>query len=437
LALVSYRQITIFKHMDKQKIETQQIDTNYNTPKSLKQSLNYKLLGVISIFLVITALLMGGYFLFFKAKPAIVTPKDSSSFPVVNSSNTNNTDYYEGEVGGGEEDNYEENEYGELFHLWPLAVSGYSTYKKMASSTTPPITSSIFTDKLTGNIYVSESPIFEAKKIVGESMINTLKSNFSYDHSYGTILSDKYSLYLIKMPSDSSSALSFIEKTLIDEGVIDISFSKNKNMLAYLKKESSGTSLNIYDIDKNANSLIYRSPLSDINIDWLNTNNILIKSKTSNLAQQTLIEINIETLKITLLNSSNVSNSLQSDYKNISFDGANIVFSQSINSLSKDKTNILSLPDKCVYMLASLLCAESLTTNIYSLPDEWYKGNVSFIDHLTLYNTNTKKYSRYDLSVVAGESIDFYKPITNLDNITFMNKRDMSLWLLNTDNILN
>jgi hypothetical protein len=407
------------------------INTSYNTPSSIKTSINYRLLGVFS-FIVLIVILLFSYFIFFnKSSPSDIPINSTSTFPTLNPNLNDNNEYYT-DI-NRESSDLVDSEYPELLHIWPLPVSGYSVSSVVASSTSDTELGVIFTDELSGNVYVSKAPSFASKRISSENINWVSQSVFSFDHTYGALLSNKLSLFLINIPSKE---VTFLEKSLLSEGVLSVAFSKNEHKLAYLKKEISGTSLNIYDINNKRSVVIYKSPLSDINIEWLNNDNILIKTKTSRLTPQTILKINIKTLKSEILTSKNISNKITHDYKNISFDGESLYFSNTIHDLNKIKTKIQSIPDKCSFFITYLMCAESLTTDIYDLPDEWYKGKISFIDHLILYNINTSSFTKYDLSEVAGESIDYYKPFTYLESVAFQNKRDLSLWLLDAGRLI-
>ncbi len=416
------------------KLETVQkstpVDTKYNTPRSNESSLNYKLI-LASILFVVIAFLLAYFLIFRKSAPTVVSVVDNTGFPVINASSTGADKYYTDN--NLVDDDFAESEYSELVHIWPLSISGYSVLKKSFSTSSPLLTNIVFMDQESGGLYESREPLFAAKQISSELISNVLKSNFSYDQAYGAFLNNKFTLYLVSVPNIQTS---FLEKTLLGENVLDFNFSKNSNKLAFLKRESSGSSLNLYDIVSKETVNLYNSPLSDLNVEWLNSDNILIKSKPSNVTTQTIMQINIKTKKVEILTSDKIINKILPDYKNIYFDGESLYYTDNIRSLTKNKINIMSIPDKCTYVSLTILCGESVGTSIYSLPDEWYKGNVSFIDYLTLYNTENNKYFRYDLSLIAGQSIDFYKPVRYLDAVTFINKRDLSLWLLDTGKIL-
>lgn len=406
------------------------IDIKYDIPRNNKSTLNYKL--IITVLLSLVAISLLAYFLIFRKSAPVFMPIDNSTgFPVINSSSTGSGEYYT--ENNGEEDDFAESEYSELTHVWPLSVSGYSVVKKSLSSSSPLFTNVVFMDQANGNIYESSEPLFAAKQLSRELISNVLKSNFSYNQAYAAYLNDKYTLYLIDTPQTNTS---FVEKSLVGENVLDFTFAKTENKLAFLKKERVGSALNVYDVLSKEYINIYNSPLSDLTIEWLNTDNIIVKSKPSNLTTQTIIQINVKNKKQQILTSDNIINKILPDYKNIYFDGQALYYTDSLQGLSKIKTNLLSIPDKCIYVSVTLMCGESVVTNIYSLPDEWYKGNISFIDYLTLYNTVTQKYFKYDLSLIAGQSIDFYRPVRYLDAVAFMNKRDLSLWLLDTSKVL-
>lgn len=411
------------------------IDTSYNTPSNQVVGAvdnNKKLYILIASFVISFIILIIVIFYILNKKETITPIVDNTkNFPVIDYFDKNKQDYYQNSTSTSDE--YIENEYSELVHVWPRAVSGYGISKKSNGTGPPLYTSVMFADLETGNIYESSSPDFKINKISNEIIPNILKSSFSYNNSVLAMQNNKFTLYTSALPSSNPD---FLEKTLVSEGVLDFSFSKNENKLVYLKKEKNGSAVYYYDIEKNENTRIYSSPLSDFNIEWLNVNDVILKSKPSSITTETVIRISIKDLKFEPINSSNIINKLYPSYKNLAYNGSTIQYFDQINALNKITTKINSIPDKCVLIRINILCAESLIGSTAIMPDDWYKGNVTFTDYITIYNIARDTYTSYDLSLVAGEQIDLYKPQSLQEEILFINKRDLSLWLLDSYRLL-
>ncbi len=94
-----------------------------------------------------------------------------------------------------------------------------------------------------------------------------------------------------------------------------------------------------------------------------------------------------------------------------------------------------TLADKCTWSKkfdAVVYCGapKSLPTN---LPDSWYQGETSFTDSFWRFNTDTNTAEELYVPQIESEgAIDIYSPELSPDEdyLVFINKRDLSLWVL-------
>lgn len=129
---------------------------------------------------------------------------------------------------------------------------------------------------------------------------------------------------------------------------------------------------------------------------------------------------------------------------NISPDGNKVLYSYIENgslraSVYDLDTNVnqdfspVTLAEKCVWSSDSIkiYCGAPENAPGGSLPDDWYKGKVSFED--SIWETNLDLSSSemiYNIKGQRGVSLDLYRPeiSPNNDFLLFMNKNDNSLW---------
>jgi hypothetical protein len=95
-----------------------------------------------------------------------------------------------------------------------------------------------------------------------------------------------------------------------------------------------------------------------------------------------------------------------------------------------------TLSDKCIWSNLrknEIYCAVPTEIPNAMYPDDWYRGNVSFVDQIWHLDTNTGEvHLLANLLTLSSKLID----ATDLtldpkeDNLYFINKRDLTLWAL-------
>ena len=114
------------------------------------------------------------------------------------------------------------------------------------------------------------------------------------------------------------------------------------------------------------------------------------------------------------------------------------------NVTTKTETilGLKTFPEKCIWGDGEnsnlLYCAVSDFGDNINLPDDWYKGKVSFSDDIWLINTETGKSGPViKTGQFIKEKIDVIKPFLSPDNkhLLFINKKDGSLWMLKLETI--
>ncbi len=187
---------------------------------------------------------------------------------------------------------------------------------------------------------------------------------------------------------------------------------------------------------------IFQSPLPLWNIDWPTEEFLVLTTKASGRSGGYAYTLNTRTRVFDKV----ISNVLGLTTK-MSKDGAKILFSESRGRIVQTKVyslkdgNVLdtvlgTVADKCAWSrvrLYEVICAVPSTPLGNLMPDDWYKGTVSFDDKLWYLNTQTgETVLLSDLYDEAKQEIDVLDPVFDPreNYLVFMNKQDLTLWAL-------
>lgn len=261
---------------------------------------------------------------------------------------------------------------------------------------------------------------FIAQKTDGSDFIDTsfIKLKLGVDNNglpYQTVIS--------KLPTD------------IREMVV----SPDSKKIFYLIS-SSGSQGFVSNPDGTNKSLIFSNFLSEWIPEWVNPNNILIKSKASSKKESIGLLLNPNTKSVTqsyadLYGASSLGRS-DNKFTLLSVSGGtpNLeLLNNSDKSIINVKTSTIT--EKCVWNPADLkfvYCAvpKHATEN---MPDSWYKGEVETNDTIQKINVfDLYTYVISNLEPDSKEKIDVENMQTSKDGkyLVFQNKVDESLWLL-------
>lgn len=93
-----------------------------------------------------------------------------------------------------------------------------------------------------------------------------------------------------------------------------------------------------------------------------------------------------------------------------------------------------TFPEKCIWKNIeknSLICAVPKSISMGTYPDDWYKGKTTFTDELWQIDIKTKETQLISsLDIESGQAIDAinFKISSDDKYITFINKKDLTLW---------
>lgn len=198
----------------------------------------------------------------------------------------------------------------------------------------------------------------------------------------------------------------------------------------------------ISGFDESKRTKILESPLAQVNISWPEENTLAISTKASGVSSGYLYFIDVKkpVMKKILGGITGLSTKVSADAKKVIISSASSRgFTTSLYDVKNNSTQEVvfrTSADKCVWSkkyVDEVYCAvpTEIPAGIY--PDDWYRGNVSFVDQIWHLDTTTGEvHLMASLLNLSDELID----ATDLalgpreDYLYFINKRDLTLWSL-------
>ena len=424
------------KNIDSNLLNSNQVN-NINVPTSNldgevttnKNALYFK----IALFVFVFILLISVFFYFLSSKKTITTDQNNqSSFPnldlgtslngetyVDNNFNNSNTESFGGE---GDDD------LKEVSHIWPKSIAGYNLIKLITGTTTE--NSILFMDKETGNIYKTLYPSLETIRLTNTTLQGINFAAFSKNADFVSILKGSgpyYKLISSRLGADPDSSFSESE---VDNSVINLISSKTENIFYYLKSEENNTtSINSFSPSLGKISRLGEIKFSDIFISGEDKQNIYASSKPSSNIKQLTAILNKKNNTFNYVSGAN-NNKHESDGSVIKENSGLI----SLGDMANNKNNftLKSFSNKCsdvrgVYLVCGV---DDTASDEFRISDYWYSGKISFTDSLSFLKITDGETTSIPVSLISGEPLDTYNLNSADDFLTFQNKNDESLWLV-------
>ncbi len=408
----------------------------------------------ILIISIVSILIIGGLIFFY------ITSKNGSSVSNNNSSTTNpfgNTSEYNNSYNSenqqNEQNNTENSETvintSKLTQIYKNPTSGAVFFNNKENK---PVLR--FVDRAVGNIYEYKTVESSLNRVTNTTIPKIQESIWSNTGNnlvlrYLDNDTDKIISFVAKIENNLSTStdniFSKISGNFLTPNVNQVTINPKGDKIFSLieKSDRSGTFGFTTNIDGGNKKNIFDSSISYWNISWPKNNIITFTTKPNSADVGLLYFFNTDTYEMTrvLGNILGLSTLTNKDTDLVAYSySVNNIFSLNIYDV-KNKINknmqISTLADKCVWGNTNtkiLYCAVPQSITIGNYPDVWYQGLVSFSDDIWQINTEdgTMK-SIYQIG--ENEStIDAYNLNISSDDkyISFTNKNDLSLWLLQT-----
>lgn len=305
-----------------------------------------------------------------------------------------------------------------------------------------------FINRSNGNIFQTNSKTLDVDRLSNRT-IPKIQESFFVNNGNNVI--DRYldnsnninTVYtkLINSDSASSSEDLFVDldSTNLPQNINSINENIN-GLILYALNNQNGTVGYIFDVETPEDqNFSFNTQLSQVIISWFKENTILIGTKSSDYSNGLLFEYNIDTQTRTkILEVGTGFNFLarkDSDHIVYSDNSSGESNTYYFNTRTRNEVdlNISTVPsEKCVWsntINTMIYCAIPNNMSGLGYPNLWYQGQTSFND--TLYRIDTATGLKVEVSSLEG-NFDIFKPQVsdNDEYITFINKKDLTLWSL-------
>jgi hypothetical protein len=311
-----------------------------------------------------------------------------------------------------------------------------------------------FMERVSGNIYETIDDNLALNKISGEEIKKVNKATFLENGEtiiYEQLDSNNESInsFWGNFVKKGTSTTEFEFKTE-PLSIIYTNFvsSPNGKEYAYQVKNINSSSIFLGTNKKTTPKEIYGSPIKEWNIDWQNGDLISLNTKPSSDVSGHLFLLNTKngSLKKVVSDVSGLTTKLSPSGKFVLI-GENSQNNTSLylKDLTKNETKklaISTLPEKCVFSNKNentIYCASATSIPRGLLPDDWYKGKVSFNDFLWEFDIASNRSSSLYLFEDSEKNFDITDTRITKDDkfLTFINKNDLTLWSLDIDRAKN
>lgn len=309
-----------------------------------------------------------------------------------------------------------------------------------------------FMERATGHIYEAREDKMIMLRLSNETIPKVTKTNFleggrSMLYEQLGPGGENINSYFAKFERTSTSTDDF---ALNSEpySIISSNFtsSPKQNLFAYTIKDNDGSSVFIDNVEQNLQREIYSSPIKEWLLDWETPDKISLKTKPSSgePGYMFLLDTNSGLTQKILNRIVGMVAKLSPSGERVLYsanDGNKIsMFSKNIETGEISTVYIATLPEKCVFKNEDesiVYCGAQTRIPSGTYPDDWYKGKVSFIDHLWEINTsnnlirNINTFNDYE---VPFDMIDL-KLTPDNRFLVFINRNDLTLWSIDLERL--
>jgi hypothetical protein len=415
----------------------------------------------ILILVIIIALGIVSYFVFFQNNNEqdgdgfnLPDQPVSNFFPDSEEFNPENQDN-----NGGENNNLDEFNIPKLRQISQNPVAGYVLIDELSTTTNTIGTTTEdllelktiyrYVNKSNGNILETTSRTTNTSRITNKTIPQVYESYFSEDGQnviFRYLNNKNIETTLGVLSQDNSTSTDVmgdegnfleLETSSLSRNIIDLDVLGD-NVFYYLIDDFGINGFSFNFNNQNQQDFVFNSKMTQLDPQWLNSNTILFGTKPSNYSGGFLFSYDINSGSFEkVLNGDFGFNFLPKPNYNLvaySQTEGSVMNSYVINLETGQEVNMRTntiVSDKCVWSKNEeniIYCAEPRITIGLGYPNVWYQGQISLIDDL------------YKIDVQQGTksiiNMDGQFDITNIDisdngeYITFVNKRDLTLWSL-------
>lgn len=225
---------------------------------------------------------------------------------------------------------------------------------------------------------------------------------------------------------------------VMPQTITSVTWSPDGIQLAYFSRQNETTNLVTADQNHRNPKTVYSTPIPDFNLQWASKSSILLVSKPSGLAPSLVQRFDVSTRRIQTL----LANSFGIIALSLA-DGSGFIFSETSNrglaqELKRYKFADGSIAGLGVTTLAEKCVSDTKATKLYCgvpqsaagfMPDDWYRGEISFNDSLIELDLKTSRIKKFDLEGMSFDIVNLF-PTSDNKYIFFQDKNTGGVWRL-------
>ncbi len=415
-----------------------------------------KTLAIITILLILSLIGAGlYYYLYFYSKnPKLNLPNNTGStnsgfspFDNSNSGNkTSSTSTQSSNIATSTNTKTTDSEYKnpKLRQISTTPIAG------MTASSTASTSIVRFMDRGTGHIFEARNTSSEIKTLsnttlpkIYEMFGNKNGNNFIVQYLKND--TDTITNFYTELRSTGTTTFqtpSELKGTYLSPDVQQVVVSPNGDRVFTWNIENGRGVGYISSFNEKTKVKIIDTPLTQVIIDWPETNTVTLTTKASAVASGYIYSIDIKSgaMKTVLGGYKGLTGKISRDNSKLLYSArtSNNFITSLINTKNGSALDIIfkTLSDKCVWSTLrkdELYCAVPTEIPDAIYPDDWYKGSVSFVDQIWHMNVTTGQVHLLANPLKLSDAlVDATK--LSLDpkenTLYFINKRDLTLWAL-------
>jgi hypothetical protein len=303
-----------------------------------------------------------------------------------------------------------------------------------------------YVEKTSGNVYQTFADVINERRF-SETIVLGVHDAFFGDQGKSVIMrylkidGETIASFAGSMPNDalgSDYIKNEIKGSFLPENVTDLSVSPDSSKIFYISKAGNGVVGVTATPLGTEKTQIFSSPFTEWLTSWPNTDTITLTTKPSGEVPGFMYAINTDGSDFRkVLGGINGLTAL------VSPNGKWILYGNStlaLRLLNTETQQVIplqkkTLPEKCVWAKSSesIYCFVPTFTDIYTYPDSWYQGEISFTDQIWRLDSSGVSTLIVDPETTErGERLDGIMPMLdeNENYLFFINKKDSFLWEL-------
>lgn len=344
--------------------------------------------------------------------------------------------------------------------LWADPVGGFTFIERAVATTSLVGTSSRrifstttfirFVDRATGHVYEAETKELKPYKLTNSTVPGVYDAFFFMNGNavlmrYPRNDGESITTIVANIPDSTRPLVTPLSKIkTLPNNITSVTVSSNNNDVAFVEKTTEGSRL--YTIPRGTTTprLISENPFSS----WrpiYNDSILYLSKKASTFEKGGIFTTALDYLGANKTGQSVVFSTKQGGafFSSMSSDDGLVSFLGSLQSSSITKLSLQTLAEKCAWAYSGtfILCGvPSFIPDLsYGLPDDWYRGEVSFSDGVySITTTEITEKKLASLEEETGEVIDLIKPAFTRDSygFAFINRKDGALWFADSSQLL-